>query len=159
MTAWLHSLYDVDRLRALKTVPVSETSAVTVQAYLTSGSDLRRYVVSGVDPGIPLNNLAASLEYSTHKVEEACYMGPGRTCFVTLQDPLPAPTRITHFGGILQHRLYKPGVVHCYQCFRLEHMRVSCPYPADASIEFSDTPKHRCGLIAQTIMTCPKTVW
>lgn len=65
-------------------VPASESSTVTVQAYLASGSRLCRYVVSGVDPNVPLMDLAALLKCLTYKAVEARYISPGRTCLVRL---------------------------------------------------------------------------
>ncbi|KAH7961340.1 hypothetical protein HPB52_008027 [Rhipicephalus sanguineus] len=51
VSVWVRSLQDVDRLRTLQAVATSEETTVPVQAYLTSGTDLRRYVVTGVDMG------------------------------------------------------------------------------------------------------------
>lgn len=146
ISVWVRSLADVDRLTELRTLPATADSTVQVQAYLSSGSDLRRYVVSGVDPGESRESLVDALTCSTHKVVTARYMGRGRTCLVTLQGPRMPPSRITYYGCILQFHVYKPGVVHCYRCFRTGHMRASCPQSTDASMESAETPTHKCGL-------------
>ncbi|KAH7932253.1 hypothetical protein HPB51_029394 [Rhipicephalus microplus] len=146
VSVWVRSLEDVDRLTQLRTLPVTAECTVQVQAYLSSGSDLRRYVVSGVDPGESEEGLVAALTCSTHKIVTARYMGRGRTCLVTLQGPQTPPRRITYYGCILQFHLYKPGVVHCYRCFRTGHMRNSCPQPADTSMECTGTRTYKCGL-------------
>ncbi|KAH7976019.1 hypothetical protein HPB52_008223 [Rhipicephalus sanguineus] len=146
ISVWVRSLADVDRLTELRTLPATADSTVQVQAYLSSGSDLRRYVVSGVDPGESRESLVDALTCSTHEVVTARYMGRGRTCLVTLQGPRMPPSRITYYGCILQFHVYKPGVVHCYRCFRTGHMRASCPQSTDASMESAETPTCKCGL-------------
>ncbi|KAH7969586.1 hypothetical protein HPB52_019834 [Rhipicephalus sanguineus] len=137
---------DVDRLTELRTLPATADSTVQVRAYLSSGSDLRRYVVSGVDPGESRESLVDALTCSTHKVVTARYMGRGRTFLVTLQGPRMPPSRFTYYGCILQFHVYKPGVAHCYRCFRTGHMRASCPQSTDASMESAETPTYKCGL-------------
>ncbi|KAH7943911.1 hypothetical protein HPB52_012953 [Rhipicephalus sanguineus] len=137
---------DVDRLTELRTLPATADSTVQVQAYLSSGSDLRGYVVSGVDPGESRESLVDAFTCSTHKVVTARYMGRGRTCLVTFQGPRMPPSRITYYGCILQFHVYKPGVAHCYRCFRTGHMRASCPQSTDASMESAETPTYKCGL-------------
>ncbi|KAH7985744.1 hypothetical protein HPB51_026762 [Rhipicephalus microplus] len=146
VSVWVRSLADVDRLTHLQTLPVTADCTVQVQAYLSSGSDLRRYVVSGVDPGESPEGLITALTCSTHKIVTARYMGRGRTCLVTLQGPRTPPSRITYYGCILKFHVYKPGVVHCYRCFRTGHMRDSCPQPADTSMESVETRTYKCGL-------------
>ncbi|KAH7967577.1 hypothetical protein HPB52_000140 [Rhipicephalus sanguineus] len=140
------SKYKVVVKPQLRTLPATADSTVQVQAYLSSGSDLRRYVVSGVDPGESRESLVDALTCSTHKVVTARYMGRGRTCLVTLQGPRMPPSRITYYGCILQFHVYKPGVVHCYRCFRTGHMRASCPQSTDASMESAETPTYKCEL-------------
>ncbi|KAH7955649.1 hypothetical protein HPB52_002423 [Rhipicephalus sanguineus] len=137
---------DVDSPTELRTLPATAGSTVQVQAYLSSGSDLRRYVVSGVDPGESRESLVDALTCSTHKVVTDRYMGRGCTCLVALQGPRMPPSRITYYGCILQFHVYKPGVVHCYRCFRTGHMRASCPQSTDASMESAETPTYKCGL-------------
>lgn len=97
ISVWVRSLADVDRLCGLKEIPLPAGTAVGVQAYLISGSDLRRYVVFGVDPDESPETLAATLTCTSHKILQARYMGRGRTCLVTLQGPVSAPARITYW--------------------------------------------------------------
>ncbi|KAH8023638.1 hypothetical protein HPB51_015134 [Rhipicephalus microplus] len=110
VSVWVRSLADVDRLPQLRSLPVTADCTVQVQAYFSSGSDLRQYVVSRVDPGELWEDLAAVLTCSTHKIGTARYMGRGLTFLVTLQGPRTPPSRITYYGFILQFHVYTPGV-------------------------------------------------
>ncbi|KAH6933497.1 hypothetical protein HPB50_015751 [Hyalomma asiaticum] len=56
---------DMDRLRTLQAVDTSEEKTVPVQAYLTSGTDLCRYGVTGVDVGESAEELTCSSALDT----------------------------------------------------------------------------------------------
>lgn len=124
MPVWVRSLADVDSVCGF-----SAESTVPVQAYLTSGSDLPQYVVSGVDSDDSPQSLVAALTCSTHMVVQDRYIGSGRTCLVTLQGPMTSSAQIMYYGCILQFYLYRFEVVHSYQSFLHRHMRAYCSYP------------------------------
>lgn len=98
ISVWVPSLEAVQRLCSLHRIPLAAEKQLPVQVYLLSGSDIRRYVVSGVDPGEDPEVLRASLRCATHQVLFARYMGSGRTCLVTLRGPLEPPERLLYNG-------------------------------------------------------------
>ncbi|KAH7975015.1 hypothetical protein HPB49_022792 [Dermacentor silvarum] len=137
-----------------------EKSRFQVQAYLASGTDLRRYVVNGVDHGEEPEKLLQELSCPTNKVVTARYLGSSRTCLITLQGPNSPPERILYYGCVLRPRLFKPSVVYCYSCFKQGHMKSSCPFPPeDDTMEPDPSASFRCGLCQTndhiTSPTCP----
>ncbi|KAH6940305.1 hypothetical protein HPB50_026632 [Hyalomma asiaticum] len=68
VSVWVRSLQDVDRLRTLQAVATAEDKTVPVQAYLTPGTDLRRYVVTGVDMGESPEELVKCITCASHQV-------------------------------------------------------------------------------------------
>ncbi|KAH9366705.1 hypothetical protein HPB48_010390 [Haemaphysalis longicornis] len=147
ISVWVPTLEATAKLQTLQSIPVTETFTLPVQAYLTSGTDLKRYVVSGVDVGQDQATLSADLTCPTHKVVSARYLGRSRTCLVTLSGPSEPPSCLYYFGCILRVRPYRPSAIFCYQCLRPGHMKASCPTPPkDADMEAPTTPEYRCSL-------------
>ncbi|KAH6924728.1 hypothetical protein HPB50_023134 [Hyalomma asiaticum] len=83
ISLWVHSLELVEKLNMLREIRTSQDDVLPVQAYLASGTDLRRYVVYGIDYNEEPENLRQELSCPTHKVIAARYLGRGRTCLVT----------------------------------------------------------------------------
>lgn len=147
ISVWVPSLDLATKLQTLTSIQVSQSDCIRVQAYLAAGTDLRRYVVSGVDPGEAPEQLRQELSCSTHEVVAVRYMGRGRTCLVTLRGPPSPPDRIVYYGCILRPRPFKPSVVYCYACYKQGHMKSSCPYPPKADPMEATAPQtFRCGL-------------
>ncbi|KAH7982887.1 hypothetical protein HPB52_007957 [Rhipicephalus sanguineus] len=147
ISVWVPAMSFVEMLKDLQQIQVTEDYALPVQAYLASGTDLRRYVINGVDPNEEPEALLRELSCSTHKVVAARYMGSGRTCLITLQGPRFAPERILYYGCVLRPRPFKPSVVYCYSCFKQGHMKSSCPCSSeDATMEREASAPFRCGL-------------
>lgn len=63
---------------------ILKDTALPVEAYLISRTDLRRYVVTRVDPGETPEGLLESLTCSSHQVTSTRYIGSAYTCLVTL---------------------------------------------------------------------------
>ncbi|KAH9362046.1 hypothetical protein HPB48_014985 [Haemaphysalis longicornis] len=145
ISVWVHSMEDVSLLQSLQTIEVSKDLTVPVQAYLSSGTDLRRYVVSGVDAGEDPATLLQDLKFSTHRVVAARHLGKGRSCLVTLSGASDSPPRMYYYGCILHVRQYRPSAVYCYKCLRPGHMKASCPYTA-AEVAETTTSQFTCGL-------------
>lgn len=145
ISVWVHSMEDVSLLQSLQTIEVSKDLTVPVQAYLSSGTDLRRYVVSGVDAGEDPATLLQDLKCPTHRVVAARYLGKGRSCLVTLSGPSDPPPRMYYYGCVLHVRQYRPSAVYCYKCLRPGHMKASCPYTA-AEVAETTTSQFTCGL-------------
>lgn len=147
ISVWVPSLDLATKLQTLTNIQVSPADSVQVQAYLAAGTDLKRYVISGVDYGETPEQLRQELFCSTHEVVAVRYMGTSRTCLVTLRGPPSPPDRIVYYGCILRPRPFKPSVVYCYSCYRQGHMKSSCPYPPQGHTEDATTPQtFRCGL-------------
>lgn len=147
ISVWVPSLDLATKLQTLNNIQVSQTDSVQVQAYLAAGTDLKRYVISGVDYGETPEQLRQELSCSTHEVVAVRYMGTSRTCLVTLRGPPSPPDRIVYYGCILRPRPFKPSVVYCYSCYRQGHMKSSCPYPPKENPEEATTSQtFRCGL-------------
>ncbi|KAH7937238.1 hypothetical protein HPB49_009272 [Dermacentor silvarum] len=115
----------VYKLQELQQIQVSEECVLPVQAYIASGTDLRRYVVNSVDHDEEPEKLLQEQSCPTHRVVAARYLGSGRTCLITLQGPNSTPERILYYGCVLRPRPFKPSVVHCYFCFKQGHMKSS----------------------------------
>ncbi|KAH6937099.1 hypothetical protein HPB50_025535 [Hyalomma asiaticum] len=147
ISLWVHSLELVEKLKTLREIRTSQDDVLPVQAYLASGTDLRRYVVYGVDCNEEPENLRQELSCPTHKVIAARYLGRGRTCLVTLQGPASPPDRLLYYGCVLRPRPFKPSVIYCYSCYRQGHMKSSCPCPAkDDTMEATPSLSFQCGL-------------
>lgn len=154
ISVWVASLEAVHKLYGLTHIPVSSGVHLPVQAYLLGGTDVRRYVVSGVDAGEPSDVLRDTIRCETHRVLLARYLGNRRTCLVTVLGPPEPPVRFIYNGCILRPRPYKARPIFCYQCLQQGHMRNSCPNlppipnPANpnAAAEKEALPKFRCGL-------------
>ncbi|KAH9384774.1 hypothetical protein HPB48_026787 [Haemaphysalis longicornis] len=146
ISVWVHSMEDVSLLQSLQTIEVSKDLTVPVQAYLYSGTDLRRYVVSSVDAGEDPATLLQDLKCSTHRVVAARYLGKeGRSCLVTLSGPSDSPPRMYYYGCVLHVRQYRPSAVYRYKCLRPGHMKASCPYTA-AEVAETTTSQFTCRL-------------
>ncbi|KAH6921146.1 hypothetical protein HPB50_027866 [Hyalomma asiaticum] len=147
ISLWVHSLELVEKLKTLREIRTSQDDVLPVQAYLASGTDLRRYVVYGVDYNEEPENLQQELSCPTHKVIAARYLGRGRICLVTLRGPASPPDRLLYYGCVLRPRPFKPSVIYCYSCYRQGHMKSSCPCPAkDDTMEATPSPSFQCGL-------------
>lgn len=150
VSVWVPTLDAVAKLCSLQHIALTADTILQVQAYLVSGTDIRRYVVAGVDPGENPDYIRDNIKCDTHQVLLVRYMGSGRTCLVTLRGPLDPPNRLFYNGCVLRPRPYKAGVVHCYRCFRQGHMSKSCPFPAPDAREDATAspqePKFKCGL-------------
>ncbi|KAH7941001.1 hypothetical protein HPB49_009178 [Dermacentor silvarum] len=160
VSVWVPAMAVVYRLQELQQIQVSEECVLPVQAYLASGTDLRRYMVNGVDHDEEPEKLLQELSCPTHKVVAARYLSSGRTCLITLQGPHSPPERILYYGCVLRPR-FKPSVVYCYSCFKQGHMKSSCPFPPkDDNMEPDPSAAFRCGLRQTndgdiTSPTCP----
>ncbi|KAH7977601.1 hypothetical protein HPB49_002948 [Dermacentor silvarum] len=115
----------VYKLEELQQIQVSEECVLPAQAYLASGTYLRRYVVNGVGHGEEPEKLLQELSCPTHKVVAVRYLGSDRTCLITLQDANFSPKRILYYGCVLRPRPFKPSIVYCYSCFKEGHMKSS----------------------------------
>ncbi|CAN8028105.1 unnamed protein product [Ixodes persulcatus] len=73
-------------------------------------------------------------------------MGSGYTGLRLLPPPPPPPDCITYNSCILSSRPYRPAVAHCYKYFLRGHLRSSCPYPSDSTMESSVTATYKCDL-------------
>ncbi|KAH7941480.1 hypothetical protein HPB49_014264 [Dermacentor silvarum] len=161
VSVWVPAMALVYKLQELQQIQVSEECVLPVQAYLASGTDLRRYVVNGVDHDEAPEKLLQELSCPTHRVVAARYLGSGRTCLITLQGPNSPPERILYYGCVLHPRSFKPSVVYCYSCFKQGHMKSSCPFPPkDDNMEPDPSASFRCGLCQTndhdiTSPTCP----
>ncbi|KAH7953573.1 hypothetical protein HPB49_010158 [Dermacentor silvarum] len=126
----------------------------TGQAYLASGTNLRRYVVNGVGHDEEPEKLLQELSCPTHRFVAARYLGSGRTCLIRLQGLNSPPERILYYGCVLRPRPFKPSVVYCYSCFKQGHMKPSCPFPPkDDKMEPDPSASFQCGLCQTNILT------
>lgn len=133
ISVWVPTLEATEKVQTLQPIPVAVTFVFPVQAYLTSGTDLKRYVVSGVNVGQDQAILRACLTCPTPKVVSARYLGRSRTCLVTSSGPSEPPFCLCYYGCILRVRPYRPSAIFCYQCLRPGHMKASCTtLPKDA---------------------------
>ncbi|KAH7945933.1 hypothetical protein HPB49_017181 [Dermacentor silvarum] len=161
VSVWVPTMAPVYKLQELQQIQVSEEWVLPVQAYLAIGTDLRRYVVHGVDHDEEPEKILQELSCPTLRVVAARYLGSGRTCLITLQGPNSPPERTLHYGCVLRPRPFKPSVVYCYSCFKQGHKNSSCPFPPkDDNMEPDPSASFRCGLCQTndndiTSPTCP----
>ncbi|KAH7942369.1 hypothetical protein HPB49_023487 [Dermacentor silvarum] len=161
VSVWVPAIALVYKLQELQQIQVSEECVLLVQAYLASGTDLRRYVVNGVDHDEEPEKLLQELSCSMHRVVAARYVGSGRTCLITLQGPNSPSERILYYGCVLRPRPFIPSVVYCYSCFKQGHMKSSCPFPPkEDNMEPDPSASFQCGLCQTndhdiTSPTCP----
>ncbi|KAH7931438.1 hypothetical protein HPB49_025778 [Dermacentor silvarum] len=147
VSVWVPAMGLVCKLQELQQIQVSEECVLPVQAYLASGTDLRRYVVNGVDHDEEPEKLLQELSCPTHGVVAARYLASGRTCLITLQGPNSPPERILYYGCVLRPRPFNPSVVYCYSCFKQGHMKSWCPFPPkDENMEPDPSASFQCGL-------------
>ncbi|KAH7970600.1 hypothetical protein HPB49_011775 [Dermacentor silvarum] len=128
VTVWVPAMALVYRLEELQQIQVSEECSLPVQAYLISGTDLRRYVVNGVDHDEEPEKLLQERSCPTYKVVASRYLGSGRTCLITLQSPSTPTDRILYYGCVPRPRPCKPSAVYCYSCLKQGRMKSSCPF-------------------------------
>lgn len=100
MSVWVTSLNAVAQLCSLQHIALSADTILTVQAYLVSGTDIHRYVISGVDPGEDPDYLRDNKRCHTHEVLLVRYMGADRTCLLTLRGPLKPLNRLFYNGCV-----------------------------------------------------------
>ncbi|KAH9364757.1 hypothetical protein HPB48_019432 [Haemaphysalis longicornis] len=142
ISVWVPTLEATAKLQTLQSIRSQKHLPSQSEAYLTSGTDLKRYVVSGVDVGQDQATLSADLTCPTHKAGSPRYLGRSRTYLVTLGGPSEPPSCLYYFGCILRVRPYRPAAIFRYQCLRPGHMKASCPTPPkDADMEAPTTPE------------------
>ncbi|KAG0412519.1 hypothetical protein HPB47_010317 [Ixodes persulcatus] len=148
ITLHVATLEDAVRMCQLSALPLSEKEQLPRQAYLASGPDITRCVVSRLHPEDPSENILSDLHCSSHKVIAARRLGKRDSYLLMLQGPEDIPDIVYYCGGIFRPRPYRPKAIVCYKCCQLGHMQTYCPQAkpnTDLVTQFGQ-PRYQCGL-------------